>query len=60
MLFGKDIDKDEIREKIREAEEIKILNKQIMNIEDEPYIVWKMYSSIYEGKLDWMKLLPKI
>jgi exosortase/archaeosortase family protein len=60
MLFGKDVAKDELLEKLREAEEIKILNKQIMNIEDEPYIVWKMRSSVYEGKLNWVKILPKI
>jgi hypothetical protein len=39
-LTGKNIEKDKLNKKILEAEELNIIKRKIVNIDDEPYLTW--------------------
>ena len=41
-ITGKDIDPERLYNKLKEAEEAKIIIRKIININDEPYMTWKL------------------
>jgi len=41
-ITGKDIEPERLQNKLMEAEEANIINRKIININDEPYISWKL------------------
>ena len=41
-ITGKDIDPERLQNKLIEAEEANIINRKIININDEPYMTWKL------------------
>jgi len=41
-ITGKDIDPERLYNKLKEAEEANIIKRKIININDEPYMTWKL------------------
>jgi len=41
-ITGRDIDLERLQDKLMEAEESNIIKRKITNINDEPYITWKL------------------
>jgi len=53
-LFNKEISEKELLRKLKEAVDSKIINVKVVNVNDEPYMIWNIIS---ERDLFWRKMM---